>query len=246
MIKENQKYEIFITNKYLHYIFFILPIFMLSVEIMILIQVLDFSKSLYWLVLIPIIGFSLSIYVKILLDYILIIILGSAISWFLIHFLSLFIFLSLAWCESTLFGQIVTGIIFILYAVFIYFDRNLLRDMTNKAIEDFKKMPSKITPNKDGTYYISEKYFMELKQNISHNENKTSKTLMVNNIVIIVLLPFALFGKLAPFAGILLARHFPGTEFLISFLMYGLSIFILPSLFAGMVAYLKLRFSNEI
>ena len=239
MSKQNQKYEIFITNKYLHYIFFIFPIFILSVEIMILIHVLDVSKSLYWLVLIPILGFLLSVYAKILLNYILILVFGSAISWLLIHFLSLLVFLSLAWRYSTLFGQIVTGIILMLYAVFIYFDWNSLRDMANKAIEDFKKITSKITPNKEGIYYVSEKYFMELKQNVS--KNQISKTLIVNNIVMIVLLPLALFGKLAPLAGILLARHFQGTEFLISFLMYGLSIFILLPLLGSIIAYLKLK-----
>lgn len=245
MNKQNDNPKIFITNKSLHYMVFGLSLFFLFSEILMFIQVFDASKDLYWLLLIPTISFLLNLYIKTLLNYKLVVMTDIAITWSLLHLFSLAIILNISWSYSTLFGQIVTGVIILFYSVFIYFDFNIVKNMIIPIKEEFEKSLAKVTPNKNGIYAISESDFMMIEMELGWIKNKNNSHIqagrMTNKIIFVVLLPFAIFGKLAPLAGILLARHFPGTEFLIAFALFCFSAFIVPYAWVKTIAYLKLK-----
>ena len=245
MSKQNDNPKIFITNKYLHYIVFVVFLFFFPAEIFMSIQMFDASKDLYWLLLIPTISFLLSLYIKTLLNYKLVVMTDMAITWSLIHLFSLAIILNISWSSTTLFGQIVTGVIILFYSVFIYFDFNIVKNMIIPTKEEFKKSLAKVTANKNGIYAISESDFVNIERNLSCIKNKNNSHItagrMTNKIIFVVFLPFVIFGKLAPLAGILLARHFPGTEFLIAFMVFAGSAFFVPNALVKMIAYLKLK-----
>jgi hypothetical protein len=134
---------------------------------------------------------------------------------------------------------------FIIFYILLSFDLKKASQIATHRSDYLTKLIHKVKVNKEGIYYVDdEKSTLSGKDDIPNGEmNLTSFYTFI--IVTIIALPLMLLGKFAIAIGILSARYFPNSHFILYgvLLMVG-TIFFLGGL-TGFLTYLKLDLSED-